>query len=127
MDRLVTVREAIESLGEPHAARTDGHVLHAAQARAYRGHTPSGLDAPSKTIVAGSAHGVPGGANTLLMYDGSMRHYTVREAARIQTFPDTYTLPSTWSVAFRQLGNAVPCNLARAWGHRIKRALQKEK
>ena len=87
----------------------------------------SGSSRRVTTIVAGSAHGVPGGANTLLMHDGSMRHYTVREAARIQTFPDTYTLPSTWSVAFRQLGNAVPCNLARAWGHRIKRALQKEK
>lgn len=50
------------------------------------GHTGSVLDEPSKTIKAG-AHGVPGGENTVVLDDGSVRYYTVRESARIQTFP----------------------------------------
>ena len=44
--------------------------------------------------------------------DGSVRYFTVREAARIQTFPDEWRLKGAWSEAMRQLGNAVPVRLA---------------
>lgn len=45
--------------------------------------------------------------------DGSVRYYTVREAARIQTFPDRYRLNGPWSQAMRQVGNAMPVRLAQ--------------
>jgi DNA (cytosine-5)-methyltransferase 1 len=57
-------------------------------------------------------HGVPGGENMLLRPDGSVRYFTVRESARLQTFPDDFRLHGSWSEAMRQLGNAVPVELA---------------
>ncbi|HKV38559.1 MAG TPA: DNA cytosine methyltransferase [Blastocatellia bacterium] len=80
-------------------------------ARAYTGHTGSHLDEPSKTLKAGD-HGVPGGENTVVRPDGSLRYFTVREAARLQGFPDGYLFPVSWTESMRQLGNAVPVTLA---------------
>jgi DNA (cytosine-5)-methyltransferase 1 len=37
---------------------------------------------------------------------------TVREAARLQTFPDDYYFPCAWGESMRQIGNAVPVTLA---------------
>jgi len=55
--------------------------------------------------------------------DGSVRYFTVRESARIQTFPDTYFITGAWSEAMRQLGNAVPVGLAQAVGASVYKSL----
>ena len=49
----------------------------------------------------------------MVMDDGNVRYFSVRESARIQTFPDGYVFQGSWSESMRQLGNAVPVGLAR--------------
>jgi len=109
----MTVRDALIGLPEP-SARDSSALNHRLQvgARSYPGHTGSPLDLPAKTLKAGD-HGVPGGENMLVRPDGSVRYFSVRESARLQTFPDGYELHGSWSEAMRQLGNAVPVRLGQ--------------
>ena len=122
--RWKTLRDAISDLPEPKRTPTTKWKDHKLQtgAKSYKGHTGSPIDLPSKTLKAG-VHGVPGGENMLLRADGSVRYFTIRESARIQTFPDEYVFHGSWSETMRQLGNAVPVNLAQAVGQGIAREL----
>ncbi|MFH0911218.1 MAG: DNA cytosine methyltransferase, partial [Planctomycetota bacterium] len=91
-------------------------------ARPYPGHTGSPFDEPAKTLKAGD-HGVPGGENMLAYPDGKVRYFTVRESARLQTFPDKFIFHGSWTETMRQLGNAVPVALARVVAKEIHRLL----
>jgi DNA (cytosine-5)-methyltransferase 1 len=51
------------------------------------------------------------------------RTLTVREAARLQTFPDWYRFAGPPSISFRQIGNAVPPLVARRLGEAVKASL----
>lgn len=118
-ERYHTVRDALLGLPDPRER------LHAAPnhefrngARPYPGHTGSPLDEPAKALKAGD-HGVPGGENMMTLPDGSCRYFTVRESARLQTFPDDYVFSGSWTEAMRQVGNAVPVKLAAAVGQSV--------
>ncbi|MEW6262374.1 MAG: DNA cytosine methyltransferase [Thermodesulfobacteriota bacterium] len=117
--RCRTVRDALAGLPDPKDKRhaVANHEFRDG-ARPYPGHTGSLLDEPSKVLKAGD-HGVPGGENMLVFPDGSCRYYTVRESARIQTFPDDYVFSGSWTEAMRQIGNAVPVALAVAVGDSV--------
>ena len=114
-----TVRDGLAGLPDPEerpreSAQFHNHLFQPG-ARAYAGHTGSPLDEPAKTLKAG-VHGVPGGENMLARADGSVRYFSVRESARLQTFPDEYQFHGSWTEAMRQLGNAVPVELAHCVG-----------
>lgn len=118
-----TTRDAIGDLPDPEKRHSIADHRFQPNARSYPGHTGSYLDEPSKTLKAG-VHGVPGGENMLRNADGSVRYFTVREGARIQTFPDGYKFHGAWSECMRQLGNAVPAELARVVGKSVAERLE---
>lgn len=120
----LTVRDALDGLPAPHRGESRRVLNHIRQtgARKYSGHTGSYIDAPSKALKAG-VHGVPGGENMLRHANGRVRYFTIREAARIQTFPDDYALDGPWIEAMRQLGNAVPVRLAKILASSIREHL----
>jgi DNA (cytosine-5)-methyltransferase 1 len=125
-ERWRTVRDAIQGLPDPQVKDLRTFLNHEFRpgARPYTGHSGSVLDEPSKTIKAG-AHGVPGGENMLVLDDNYLRYYTVRESARIQTFPDKYFFCGSWTESMRQIGNAVPVKLATIIGESVANTLKR--
>ena len=122
----VTVRDVLKDLPNPETPNDIPNHIYQGGAKVYSGHTGSVLDEPSKTIKAGT-HGVPGGENMLIDDNGNARYYTVREAARIQTFPDDYIFPCSWTESMRQIGNAVPVKLAGIVAKSVYKTLEMER
>lgn len=118
-----TVRDAHHDLPDPRGVNDVPNHRFQPGARAYPGHTGSLPDEPSKALKAGD-HGVPGGENMLRHANGQVRYFTVRESARIQTFPDDFIFPGSWTESMRQLGNAVPVELARVVASSISKKIR---
>lgn len=76
------------------------------------------LDEPSLTLTC-----APAQKQTERCHPTETRPLTVREYARIQTFPDSWKFAGTLSSQYKQIGNAVPVNLAYAIGRSIVRLL----
>lgn len=79
------------------------------------------LDQPAETIVA-----TAGGNHTHILpvpLPRKLRRLTVREAARLQTFPDSWVFQGPRSAQYKQVGNAVPPLFAWHLGNQIRIAL----
>ena len=80
-------------------------------------------DGVSPTLRAGTRFHSSGYTAARPIHPDQPRCITVREAARIQSFPDWFEFDATVWHGFRQVGNAVPPNLARAVALKIATAL----
>lgn len=76
------------------------------------------LDEPSLTLTC-----APAQKQTERCHPVETRPLTVREYARIQTFPDDWKFAGNMSAQYKQIGNAVPVNLAAAIGRSLVRLL----
>lgn len=74
---------------------------------------------PSKTIIAGGT----GGGGRSPLHPFVPRTMSVRECARIQTFPDSYKFTGPNARQFTQVGNAVPPVLAYVLACAIQRSI----
>lgn len=71
-------------------------------------------DSPSLTLTCSPAQ-----KQTERCHPEETRPLSVREYARIQTFPDDWVFEGAKTSQYKQIGNAVPVNLAHAMGKRI--------
>lgn len=76
---------------------------------------------PSGTVLVGSG----AGGGRPFIHPSDHRHITVREAARLQSFPDSWVFAGGPTSSYRQVGNAVPPLLAQAIAQEIELALKK--
>ena len=79
-------------------------------------------DMPSKTILA---HIHKDGFQFIHPDETQARTFTVREAARIQSFPDDFVFAGSRGEKYTHIGNAVPPLFAEALAHSIKYNLEK--
>lgn len=78
-------------------------------------------DMPARTLPAHLSHD----AYSHIHYDSTQaRTISVREAARLQSFPDGFEFPVSMVAAFRQIGNAVPPLMAAAIAECLKEVLR---
>ncbi len=75
-------------------------------------------DEPSLTLTCSPAQ-----KQTERCHPDETRPFTVREYARIQTFPDDWKFAGPVSAQYKQIGNAVPVNLAKEIGVAVVKAL----
>jgi DNA (cytosine-5)-methyltransferase 1 len=109
--------------GLPNNLVLDCHKKKNADGSVFSGHKDvygiMDADKPSPTMTGGC----------LCYSKGRYGHYeqdraiSIREAARLQTFPDDFIFPDSLTAAALQIGNAVPIDLVKASGDIIKRAM----
>jgi DNA (cytosine-5)-methyltransferase 1 len=80
-------------------------------------------DAPARTLMA---HLGKDGYSHIHYDSAQARTISVREAARLQSFPDGFILSGSMNPAFKQIGNAVPALLAKALADHLYGQLTKE-
>ncbi|MBN44313.1 MAG: DNA (cytosine-5-)-methyltransferase [Rhodobiaceae bacterium] len=119
-NRYLTLRDAIGDLGEPSEDyHIPNHVCnkHKVKINGYIGNRQLDWDKPSPTIVG---RGGGTGGPVIAVHPSLKRRFSVRETARIQSFPDNMIFSGSISSQFRQIGNAVAIGFAKHLGMMLK-------
>ena len=82
------------------------------------------LDRPARTLTVRNLAGATGDMMRVRLVDGRRRMLTVREAARLQSFPDWFRFSGSVASQLSQIGNAVPPLLSYAVGGALVESLR---
>ena len=110
-NKWLTVRDAISDLPESEDPNIPNHhgTKHRVKVNGFIGNRATKWDEPSPTIVG---RGGGTGGPVIIPHPNLHRRMTVRETARLQSFPDDFIFYGSISSQYRQIGNAVPWPLA---------------
>lgn len=117
-----TLRDAIGDLPEPYTKKGEkilNHygTKHKVKINGYMGNRKLHWDRPGPTMVG---RGGGTGGPVIAVHPNCQRRFTVRETARIQSFPDDFEFFGSTSSQFRQIGNAVAVDFAYHLGKLLK-------
>lgn len=123
LETYLTLRETIGDLPEPYTKQGEkvkNHfgTKHKVKINGYMGNRKLSWDKPGPTIVG---RGGGTGGPVIAVHPNCERRFTVRETARIQSFPDDFEFYGSTSSQFRQIGNAVAVEFARHLGMALKK------
>lgn len=104
-EKWVTAKDAIGDLEDAPESKDASHTWSRAETSGEQGNRKLKADRPSATIRA-ECHG------NIQFHYGKTRRLSMREAARIQSFPDTFIFKRGLRETERMVGNAVPPVLA---------------
>ncbi len=84
------------------------------------------LEKPARTLTCRNLAGATGDMQRVRLADGRRRRLTVREAARLQSFPDWFKFQGGETSQYNQIGNAVPPLLSYALAGAIRQFMETE-
>lgn len=125
LQSYVTIKDAIDDLPEPGKSAIKNHVgtKHRVKLNGYMGNRRLFWDRPSPTIIGrGSLTGGP----VIHPHPNLTRRLTVRECARLQSFPDDFEFEGSMTACYAQVGNAVPPLFAFRLAQAVMRAFKRE-
>lgn len=82
------------------------------------------LEKPARTLTCRNLAGATGDMQRIKLPDGRRRRLLVREAARLQSFPDSFDFSGSEISQFNQIGNAVPPLFAKEIAQSVRRYLE---
>jgi DNA (cytosine-5)-methyltransferase 1 len=115
----VSIGKALSRISEPH----DNHNLlnhiyskYKVTNRNFTGHRTTDPNKPSPTILA---RGNGQGGVCAIQHPMNHRRMSIRESATVQTFPLDFEFLGAMNSCYRQVGNAVPVQFAKALGQKL--------
>ncbi|MBR4834009.1 MAG: DNA cytosine methyltransferase [Thermoguttaceae bacterium] len=117
VERRVTAREAIGDLEDKPQDEYFSHIWSLANVSGEQGNRRMKADRPGYTIRS-ECHG------NIQFHYSAPRRISMREAARIQSFPDDFIFDSKLRETERQIGNAVPPVFAWRIANEVRRVIE---